>query len=125
MERQIRQLTVGSPTSYSFIGDKSAKIIPEALTTEQTIPLAIPTQFLFTKKRSRKKHLNGLACEAFRDLLKSHDEESRDVQVDGVGLGFARGAEKTPIVTKVPPELARSPEISVAHVRIPHQSSGR
>ena len=53
----------------------------------------------------------------------SRAEESRDVQVDGVGLGFARGAEKTPIVTKVPPELARSPEISLAHVRIPHQSS--
>jgi hypothetical protein len=50
----------------------------------------------------------------------SRGEESRDVQVDGVGLGFARGAEKTPIVTKVPPELARSLEISLALVRIPH-----
>ena len=53
----------------------------------------------------------------------SRAEESRDVQVDGVGLGSARGAKKIPIVTKVPPELARSPEISLAHVRIPHQSS--
>ena len=50
----------------------------------------------------------------------SRGEESRDVQVDGVGLGFARGAEKTPIVTKVPPELARSLEISLALVWIPH-----
>ena len=52
----------------------------------------------------------------------SRGEESRDVQVDGVGLGFARGAEKTPIVTKVLPELARGPEISLAHVRIPHHA---
>ena len=50
----------------------------------------------------------------------SRGEEPRDVQVDGVGLGFARGAEKTPIVTKVLPELARGPEISLALVRIPH-----
>ena len=50
----------------------------------------------------------------------SRGEESRDVQVDGVRLGFARGAEKTPIVTKVPPELARWPEISLTLVRIPH-----
>ena len=47
-------------------------------------------------------------------------EESRHVQVERVGLGFARGAEKTPIVTKVPPELARSLEISLSLVWIPH-----
>ena len=46
----------------------------------------------------------------------SRGEESRDVQVDGVGLGFARGAEKTPKVTKVAPELARYTEISFALV---------
>jgi hypothetical protein len=44
------------------------------------------------------------------------------VQVDGVGLGFGRDTEKTPIVTKVLPELARGNEISLAHVLVPHQS---
>ena len=118
VERQIRLLTVGNPTSYSFIGDKSAKIIPEM---ERTIQHTIPTQ-VFTKKRNRKKHFKGLACIGYRDVL-SRGEESRDVQVDGVGLGFTRGAEKTPIVTKVLPELARGPEISLAHVRISYQSN--
>ena len=44
------------------------------------------------------------------------------MQVDGVGLGFGRDTEKTPIVTKVLPELARGKEISLAHVLVPHQS---
>jgi len=57
VERQIQQLTLGSPSSYSFIGDKSAKIIPEALTTtEQTIPLPIPTQVVATGKSYRSNH---------------------------------------------------------------------
>ena len=45
------------------------------------------------------------------------------MQVDQVGLGFGRDTEKTPIVTKVMPELAQCPEISLAHVWVRHQSS--
>ena len=113
---------MGSRSSYSFIGTKSAKIITEALTTmERTIPLTIPTHALFSKKRNRKKHLKGLACSGYRDQF-SRGEKSRPVQVDGVGLGFGRDTEKTPIVTKVLPELARGKEISLAHVLVPHQS---
>ena len=50
--------------------------------------------------------------------LRSREEESRHVQVDGVGLGFGRDTETAPIVTKVLPELARGSEISLAHVLI-------
>ena len=45
------------------------------------------------------------------------------MQVDGVGLGFGRDTEHTPIVTKVLPELARGDEISLAHVLVPYQST--
>ena len=122
VERQIRLLTTGSCSSYSFIGDKSAKIIKEALTTmERTIPLTIPTHPLISKKRHRKRHLNGLTYSSYRDEF-GLGEKSRDVQVDGVGLGVGRDTETAPIVTKVLPELARGPEISLAHVLVPHQS---
>ena len=123
VERQIRLLTTGSRSSYSFIGDKSPKIIKEALTTtERTIPLTIPTHPLISTKRHRKRHLNGLAYSSYRDKF-GLGEKSRDVQVNGVGLGFGRDTEQTPIVTKVLPELARGDEISLAHVLVPYQST--
>ena len=43
--------------------------------------------------------------------------------MNGVGLGFGRDTEQTPIVTKVLPELARGDEISLAHVLVPYQST--
>ena len=43
------------------------------------------------------------------------------MQVDQVGLGLARCLESSAIVTKVMPELAQCPEISLAHVRVPRQ----
>jgi len=55
VERQIRQLTVGNSNSYSFIGDKSAKIVPEALTTEQTIPLTMHSNTISFYKETKSK----------------------------------------------------------------------
>ena len=66
--------------------------------------------------------MNGLAYSSYRDEF-GLGEKPRDVQVDGVGLGFGRDTETAPIVTKVLPELARGDEISLAHVLVPHQSS--
>ena len=121
VERQIRD-RVGKENSLCFIGDKTAKIIPEALTTERTIPLPIPTQVVATGKPYRSNHRNGLTNKAYRELSRRREEESRQVQVDQVGLGLARCHESSAIVTKVMPELAQCPEISLALVRVPYQS---
>ena len=87
MERQIRQLvTAGSRSSYCFIGDKSLKLIPEALTTmERTIPLPIPTKVVATGKPYRSNYRNGPTNKAHQELLRSSEEESGQVQVDQVG----------------------------------------
>ena len=44
------------------------------------------------------------------------------MQVDRVELGLARCDEKSTLVTKVMPELAQCPAISLAQVWVPYQS---
>ena len=122
VERQIRD-RVGKENSLCFIGDKTAKIIQEGLTMERTIPLPIPTQVVATGKPYRSNHRNGLTNKAYRELSRRREEESRQVQVDQVGLGLARCHESSAVVSKVLPELAQCLENSRAHVRVPHRSS--
>ena len=106
VERQIRQLTLGGPSCYSFIGDKSAKIIPEAMTTtERTISLPATTQVVASGKRYQSNQRNGLTNKAYRELSRRREEESRHVQVEQVGLGLAQCHEISAIVTTVMPEL--------------------
>ena len=121
VERQIRD-RVGKENSLCFIGDKTAKIIPEGLTMERTIPLPIPTQVVATGKPYRSNHRNGLTNKAYRELVRRREEESRHVQAEQVGLGLAQCFESSAIVSKVQPELARGLENSLAHVRVPYQS---
>ena len=105
VERQIRD-RVGKENSLCFIGDKTAKIIPEALTTtERTIPLPIPTQGVATGKRYQSNQRNGLTNKAYRELSRRREEESRHVQVEQVGIGLAQCHEISAIVTTVMPEL--------------------
>ena len=109
MERQIRD-RVGKENSLCFIGDKTAKIIPE-----RTIPLLIPTQVVATGKPYRFNNRNGLTNKAYRELVRRREEESRLVQAEQVGLGLARCSESSAVVTKVMPELAQCLEYSIAH----------
>ena len=100
------KLTLGSRSSDTFIGDKSAKIIPEALTTtERTISLPATTQVVASGKQYQSNQRNGLTNKAYRELSRRREEESRHVQVEQVGLGLAQCHEISAIVTTVMPEL--------------------